>query len=263
MMAGYANRQVVARLTSAHVRGQLLVNGCLAWQSWDARPTAARIPLVPYLQAGDNEVVLLLRDAAPPPTGPRAGDEPELTAELGWAVVGAPLDEYLPWLSYTWTDEESALGPEPLTRVLAHRFRLEDAAAVVWREARPLDDAVDRLLLEALVTRVHGAVERRDTKELAKLLAVKHADLARGWRTPKEDVELEILGELGDLYAESDFRLEPLRVEQLVLEPRFAGKLVHVRAPDGGPPIRASGGGKVLAVPLGVSCLDKVWTIVR
>jgi hypothetical protein len=89
-------RYVFAQVKSAHVRGQLLVNGCTVWQVWDARATVSRTPLGPYTVATRNEISLQLRDAAPPAAGPKAQEEPFLELELGWGAPWSPGEDYSP-----------------------------------------------------------------------------------------------------------------------------------------------------------------------
>jgi hypothetical protein len=144
-----------------------------------------------------------------------------------------------------------------------HHFDLPGGHAWAWERSRPFEEERDRRNVESLVSRAHGLIGKRDTKELVKMLSLKHAELASGWRASRDDVEGEILGEVGDLYAEGDFALEPLRLDRLVFERRFGGKLVHVRDADGRAPIRAAAAGKVFALPLGVACIDDVWMVVR
>ncbi len=258
-----AEQYLFVQVSSGHVRGQLWVNGCTAWQAWDARPTVTRTPVAPFMRPVGNELTLLLSDAAPPREGPASKEEPYLELELGLAGFDAPAQEFAVIFSYTWTDEDSRLGPEPLTRVVEHRLDLPDARAWAWDRGRALDEERDRRGIETVVAKLHGLIEKRDTKELVKMLALKHTELATGWRASRDDVEGEILGELADLYAEPDFTVEPLRLDRLLLERRCGGRLVHVRDMDGRPPIRATAAGKAFALPLGLACLDDAWLVVR
>jgi hypothetical protein len=247
----------VAEIHCKHLGAMVLMNGSVVFDGWDERPRVSVLPLGAYLTEWSRLEVLLCK-LDPAPHSP----DPMFVLRLCRPGHGTGPKHMNVRLAYQWTEAEGAFEPTGLTRVVNHRFRFPRFERGPWDGAKPYSDA-DRPALEALFVHAQEAARSRDVPALRALLARKVTDLAPGFEQSRDDLETELLGEMAEMWAEPDFRLAPVGLDDLHLETRLEGRLVHLRDRDGRPPLRLHGGRFVLSLPLALSCIDGAWTVVR
>lgn len=164
-------------------------------------------------------------------------------------------------LTYRWS-EDSALAPEGLTKVVDHSFRVAECLPAPWDHGRAYRDE-ERPALDGLFLRLHHAIASRDPDALRLLLARKIADLSAAFQQSPSGLEAEVLAELGELWDQPDFRIQPAALQELVVDARLGGRLVHLRDRSGRPPIFASAGKRIVTMPASMSFVDNAWTLVR
>jgi hypothetical protein len=251
---------VAAQFRSEGVSFEILINGALAYEGRSAAIAHHFAKLNPWLTDGENvfSVRLALPEGATDLGASAAFEVQVLQGEHGTEPGPEGLLFEAAW---------SPATPPPLgidfVEVMAAPIRpAQTHGRWSWEDATPFTPA-DRPAVEALVAELHAALDRRDTAAAVGLFAICDVEMDAALDLPPGAHTETFRAQLDGLFSAPDWRMEPLDTRGLVLTPRAGGRLVDVRGPGGGPPIRGSGSGGALALTFAVSRLGEVFRIVR
>jgi hypothetical protein len=240
---------------------RVTINGATAYETWTSHPGVGRIRADHLLAPGQNLLEVHLAHAAVR----HASEDPAFELALLRTFRGELPSAHGTLLRYRWTEDTTVLDQERLTPVLEHVFRVVSCPARwAWEGATPFgtDPGDERAALDP-IRRLYRALDERDLGAVARELSLRHTELGLAVEVPRDEVEADALEVLGSLMADPDAKLQPLSERDIVLDPRFAGRLVHVRDRDGRPPIRYSIGDRVASLPVSVAHLGDGFRIVR
>ncbi|MBL8740448.1 MAG: hypothetical protein JNK04_05120 [Myxococcales bacterium] len=246
-------------LVSRHMAASVRVNGFEIASSLDGRPKVARVDVKPYLQQGENTLIVLVEPLKVPPDLDetpwfehklRRG-VPDSGSDVADIVAGGQVDPSV-----------VKLKPGELNQVLHHRVhpgfikeptRWEHDKAVPWTQ-----DKVGEAL--ELVRGVRSAIQGRSLKMLLQHCALAITEVASATKRDRMAVE----GELAELWGEvlSDASVTAID-DPITFEPTLGGRVVHLRGPRGYSPIRAQNGTGLFGLGLSVAIVDGVVRIVR
>jgi hypothetical protein len=250
----------VVRLSCNRLKARVHLNGCSVLEAWDDGARLVEHSLRPWLVDGANRLDVFLGQAT---TKTEEDEEPVFSLS-----VFKPLRDQSPLpahelLRYVWTDNESSLDPSGLRRVFSHTAHLEGSGDPwAWRDAAPLRDE-DRPAIEEQITALHRALGARDLPLVLRFFERKLSEVARGVGTPEEGLREELREELSAWFGAPDFELEERSPELLTLETAASGRLVHVRGPEGSPPLRGKAGGLPFALAVTMSRVEGRWVVIR
>jgi hypothetical protein len=251
---------VAAQFRSEGVAFEILMNGALAYEDRAGVIGHHFAKLNPWLTESEN--VFSVRLALP-----EGAAELVASASFGVQVLQGehgrePGPEGL-LFEAAW----SPATPPPLgidfVEVMAATIRpAQTHGRWSWEDATPYTPA-ERPAVEALVAELHGALDRRDTAAAVGLFPIYDAEMDIALDLPPGAHTETFRAQLDGLFSAPDWRMEPLDTRSLVLTPRAGGRLVDVRGPGGGSPIRGAGSGGVFTLKFAVSRLGEVFRIVR
>jgi hypothetical protein len=251
-------RVVAAEVRAEGVAFELRLNGATCYRDRGGEAADHVAKLNPWVVDGEN--VFAVTVALPPGASPDGGGRlmvRVLEAEHGYEP--GPEALLLEWI---WDPRAAPAEVAPVVVVERPLRFAQSHGRWQWQDAAAYGDA-ERPLVEALVGEVHAAVARRDLDRLADLYAVSDAELDRALDLPPGfQLVARTTGWLETL-SQDDLAVEPLDPAALVLVPRAGGRLVDVLGPDGGPPVRATGGGRRLDLDLTVSRVGDGYGVVR
>lgn len=121
----------------------------------------------------------------------------------------------------------------------------------------------DRLRLLARVAELHRATSARQLEVVLQQLTTQHQEMARAHGADPDAYRDRQSRTLEAYMSHDRFRLEPLELSRLKLEPRADGRLVFVTDQDGRAPVRGSAGAVAFQLPSVFSRLEEGWTLVR
>jgi hypothetical protein len=250
----------VVRLSCDRLRARVWLNGCSVLEVWDDRARLAEHSLRPWIVDGANRLDVFL---GPATTEAEEAEEPTFSLAVFKPLRGLPPLDTHELLRYVWTDNESSLDPDGLRRVFSHTAHLEGAGEPwAWREAAPFRPE-DRPAIEEQVTALHRAIGARDLPLVLRLFERKLSEVARGVGTPEEGLREELREQLSAWFGAPDFVLEERSPDLLTLETAASGRLVHVRGPEGSPPLRGKAGGRPFALGVTMSQVEGRWVVIR
>lgn len=251
----------ILELTSLKLGAHVRINGFGVFSSTSPRPTAFATHADGFLVDGDNRVEVFLERVAEPED--LEGD-PVLEMRMFSMPRGeAPTEQDL-WLGVGWAKDTVALPPAgaSATRVLDHAFVLPKAAAAWrWASARPVDAPV--VAAQKVLAELGAALGTRNYKLLREMFALRSTELSLGADAPRQAAEDHLLLPIADLMSEPDFDVHIASAAELVAEPAFGGRVVHVRTRAERAPISVRAGLTEVSIPLSIADIDGRPTIVR
>ena len=253
---------IILDLEITGLAAELLFNGVAVHRSATRETVRSGIRLNGWVQSGANS--LQVRLATPPPTA-TAGDAPEPAFELRLrrALPGTPDEADQTLAQYLWTPAQP-IGPT-LTAVFSTSVEL--AAVQVWNWLRGYAFTAvvgaDRDAVVAHLRRLRDALAERRINDVVALQAVQVGEQAIAVGAPPGDMQGRYAAFLRDRMGLADWRVAPLDAAGLRIELMADGRVLHVTAADGGPPIVTDSAEGRFAIDPYLSKIDGVWTIVR
>ncbi len=253
----------VIEVKSEGLVAELRLNGATVFEELGGGPRFLQTKLDPYVVEGENTLDVVL-GPPPPPEGSPAPPPPAKAFSLRvfsteWGVAGP--DEPLAGFAF---DEADHPLPDRGSAPVA-RLAFTPAAAHgrwAWQDARPFGpgDEGDAI---ALVLDVHRALAARDAGAIDAITEVKMTELGRALDVPADELRADQRAHYAQYFGAPDYRVAPLDPTRLRLVPSDDGRLVRVVDAAGGPPLRASGGGKRFALGLTLSHVEGGFRVVR
>lgn len=246
-------------LVSRHMAASVRVNGFEIASSLDGRPKVGRVNVKPYLQHGENTLVVLVE----PLEVPAELDEtpwfehklrrgvPDSGSDVADIVAGGQVDPAV-----------VKLKPRELNQVLQHRVhpgfirqltRWEHDKAVPWTQ-----DKVPEAL--ELIRTVRSAVQGRNLKVLLKQFSLAITEVASATERDRGDAEAEFAEIWGEVLSETNVTAID---EAITFELTLGGRVVHLRGPRGYSPVRIQNGTGLFGLGVSIAIVDGVVRIVR
>ena len=222
------------------------VNGCAVVESWDGSLRVVDHLLEAWVVEGENllEARVGARLAAP---------EDEAFARVALHRLDPPVTEAHETtrrVGFALTSAEAASRGSSMETIGTHAvFSLAGEVAEGSLDRGSPYGEGDRAAVEALVTRLHVAFQRRDVEAIGVLLARRTTEVARGLGLDPAAVEDDQRAWLEGLFSADDYTLAPFDVRDIRPPRSLGGRLLHLREPDHRPLLR----GRALGVPFGVT----------
>jgi hypothetical protein len=251
---------LVVDLKSTKVGTELRLNGFSIFAGASGGRQLFVSDVTGFVVEGQNLFEVYAERVEPPPELEK--DEPFLELRLSAMKHGADRFEQDVFLGCDWTPDTRALAAEGRSKLSEHAFSFEKAPARYrFLEAPELREPARAA--QAVVTELVGALRAKKLEPLRRLFALRFTELSLAAEVPREETEDALLLPLGELMAESGFEVLAPGLEGLEVVPGFGGRVAHLRARGGRPPVVARVGQRELSIPLSIAEIDGVATIVR
>lgn len=255
----------VLEIQCQSLRVEVLWNDIQVFTELAGTRKTSQLKLNPYVLEGRNHMQVLLGPIWQEGSTPVGANAPHFQLQLVKGEHGREPAEEGKLAVYLWNPMEKPLRPDGMTLVWEQEIEVDSPfGRWAWQNApaMPISTA-DRRAILALVSRVHAAFTRRNMATLAQLLALKNEEMSRAVGIPRERTAIGQERFFGSFFDASDWMMEPLNPETLLLTPRAGGRLVQITDSAGNPPLQGTAGNRPFAFELTVSYIDEVWKIVR
>jgi hypothetical protein len=252
---------IILDLEITGLAAEVLFNGVAVHRSADRETVSSGSRLNGWVQSGANS--LQVRLATPPPAA--AGDTPEPTfaLRLRRATPGTDDEADQTLAQYRWTPAQP-IGPA-LTAVFATSVELAAVQPWTWLRGYAFTGVGpgDRDAVISHLRRLRDALAERRIDDVVALQRVQVGEQAIAVGSPPGDMLGRYAAFLGDRMGSPDWRVAPLDGAGLRIELMAEGRVLHVTAADGGPPIVTDSADGRFAIDPYLSRIDSVWTVVR
>lgn len=242
------------------VKARVLVNGVQVFRVAPGSTKSSKVEINPWIIEGSNDVELFMGPAQEVPSGANL-DLKVLRSQP--AGGGTARESKL--ATYRWDPARARLEPQVPLKVWKASFSVDKAfGRWSWEDApKSPPTADDQRAIVALVAGLHQALSSKDGAAVLNQLEPKIDEMGRAFGVPADQMKEDQKAFLESLFGASDWSMEPLNTEGLVLVPAGDGRLYAVTDPTGKPPLRGVAEKKPILFSLTVSRVGGAWKVVR
>ncbi len=258
-MAGPA--LILLDLEATGLAAEVLFNGVAVHRSASADTISTGMRLNGWVQSGPNALKVRLALPSPPPG--QEAQQPAFELKLRRTVRDTPdaADQIL--AEYRWTSAQP-LGPEP-AQVFAAAPAIEAVQLWSWIRGYAFTalTGADLDAIADLLRRLRDALAERRIDEVLQLQRVQVTEQAVAVGASGPDMMDRFAAFLRDRMGHSDWRVAPFDAAGMRSELMADGRVIHITAADGAPPIVTTSAGGFFAIDPYLSRINGRWTLVR
>jgi hypothetical protein len=252
---------IILDIEATGLAAEVLFNGVAMHRSASPDTVSTGARLNGWVQSGPN--ALSVRLAQPPPPPGQEPPQPAFELKLRRAVRGTPDEADQILAQYRWTPARP-LGPAPV-QVFAAAPVIEAVQPWSWTRGYAFTalTPADRDAIAALLRRLRDALADRRVEEVLELQRVQVSEQAVAVGASAPDMLDRYVAFLRDRMGSADWQVAPFDAAGMRTELMADGRVVHVTAADGGPPLVSASSDGRFAIDPYLSRIDGRWTIVR
>ncbi len=252
---------IILDIEATGLAAEVLFNGVAVHRSASPDTVTSGARLNGWVRSGPNP--LSVRLALPPPPGGEVPPRPVFHLRLRRAVRGAPDEADQTLAEYRWTPAQP-LAPAPL-QVYAATPVIEAVQPWSWTRGYAFTSlgGADRAAIAGLLSRLRDALVERRVDAVVDLQRVQIGEQALAVGASAADMLDRYAAFLRERMGPADWRVAPFDAGGFQTELAVDGRVVHVTAADGNPPIATDSAEGRFAIDPYLSKIDGVWTIVR